>query len=274
MHTDNPVEQVVQMIKSLGPDAVSAYCSYTSHEQAQSAANWIADHDKEFVSLARSKRAVIAVVNMADGTAVIFGGLMSVDHITRLYQSVLNIARPDKSVLAIPEVKPRPTARHVETLKPRPREGIVALTMIAAAAFATLIALLLTSRPYDPTNSTFGAQQTVPQAPVAIPSASQGSPQPTPTQTAIALETPQPASTTASAPTDDAAIQAQIEKALNADSALAQADVSTIVEGGRVTIVGSVRSGEMKQRVERTIRAIKGVASVDNQLVVIASSPQ
>jgi len=99
------------MIKSLGPDTVSAYCSYSSHERAQSAANWIADNDHNFVSLARSKRAVIAVVKMADGSAVIFGGLMSVGHITRLYQSVLNTVKPDQSILAIPDGQGQRTDR-------------------------------------------------------------------------------------------------------------------------------------------------------------------
>ena len=125
-------------------------------------------------------------------------------------------------------------------------------------------------------NSTFGAQQTVPQAPLAMPSASiqATTSAPTPTPAVAVQETPQSAGATASNPPDDAAIQAQIEKALNSDAALAQADVSTIVEAGRVTIVGSVRSPELKQRVERTIRAIKGVAAIDDQLVVVESSPQ
>ena len=159
----------------------------------------------------------------------------------------------------------------------RNRELWVALSVIAAGALATFIALLLTSRPYDPMNSTFGAQQTVPQAPLAMPSASIQSTTstPMPTPAVVVQETPQSAGgATASTPPDDAAIQAQIERALNSDPALAQADVSTIVEAGRVTIVGSVRSPELKQRVERTIRAIKGVAAIDNQLVVIESSPQ
>lgn len=149
----------------------------------------------------------------------------------------------------------------------------MALSVIAAAAFATFVALFLTSRPYDPMNSTFDAQQTVPQAPLAMPSASAQTPTPTPPRVAAALETPQPGGATAPSPVDDAAIQAQIEKALSSDAALAQADISTIVEGGRVTIVGSVRSAEMKQRVERIIRAIKGIAGLDNQLVVVESSP-
>ena len=155
----------------------------------------------------------------------------------------------------------------------RNRELWVALSVIAAGALATFIALVLTSQPYDPMDSTFAAQQTVPQAPLAVPSPSASStPTPKPTQ-AAAQETPQPGGATAPSPPDDAAIQAQIEKALNSDSALAQADISTIVEGGRVTIVGSVRSAELKQRVERTIRAIRGVAGIDDQLVVIEGSP-
>ena len=156
---------------------------------------------------------------------------------------------------------------------PRNRELWVALSVIAAGALATFIALFLTSRPYDPMESTFNAQQTAPQAPLTIASPSSSTtPSPKPTQ-AAAQESPQPGGATAPSPLDDAAIQAQIEKALSSDSALAQADISTIVEGGRVTIVGSVRSTELKQRVERTIRAIKGVASIDDQLVVIEASP-
>ena len=151
----------------------------------------------------------------------------------------------------------------------------VALSVVAAAALATFIALFLTSRPYDPMNSTFDAQQTVPQVPLAVasPSAQSNVATPAPTQAVVAQETPPPAGAAASTPPDDAAVEAQIEKALSSDSALAQADISTLVEGGRVTIVGSVRSAELKQRVERTIRAIKGVNSIDNQLVIIESSP-
>src|SRR5713226_723515 len=57
------------------------------------------------------------------------------------------------------------------------REGIVALTVIAAAALATFIALFLTSRPYDPMNSTLAPGQTVPSGSLAM----QPSPKPSPT---------------------------------------------------------------------------------------------
>lgn len=155
----------------------------------------------------------------------------------------------------------------------RPREGLVAISVIAAAAFATFIALFLTSRPYDPMNSTFDAQSQVPQAPIAMPASPRTSPTPTPAQTQNAA-TPEPAGRVdETAPPDDASIQAQIEKAMNTDSALAGLDVSTFVESGKVTIVGSVRNADLKQRVERAVRTVKGVLTVDNQLVLLEPTP-
>ena len=142
---------------------------------------------------------------------------------------------------------------------------------MGAAALATFLALFVTSRPYDPMDSTFDAQQAVPSGPPAAQSPT-ASPTPTATSTRPS-ESPEPAGETAPATVDDATIQAQIERASRSDPALANLDVSTIVEGGRVTIVGSVPSAETKQRVERTIRAIRGVVTVDNQLVVIEATP-
>jgi osmotically-inducible protein OsmY len=72
---------------------------------------------------------------------------------------------------------------------------------------------------------------------------------------------------------DDASVQAHIESALAADASLAKLDVSTLVENGKVTIVGSVRSAEVKQRVEKTIRSVKGAAVIDNQLVITEATP-
>lgn len=156
----------------------------------------------------------------------------------------------------------------------RSREGVVALSVIAAAALATFLALFLTSRPYDPMNSTFNAQATAPVGGMVM----QTSPTPSPSATAVSGQSPpatntEPAGATASATPDDATIQAQIEKRLRADTVLAELDVSTIVEGGHVTVVGSVRSNELKQRIERVIRSVEGVTGIDNQLVVIEGTP-
>jgi hypothetical protein len=177
-----------------------------------------------------------------------------------------------------------PTARQQRSARPagRPaarsgtREGIVALTVIAAAALATFVALFVTSRPYDPMNSTLAPVQTVPAGSLAV----QPSPKPSPmispspqqNQSATAPPSPAPAGDTATVP-DDAGIQSQIERTLASDPTLSKLDVSTLVEGGKVTIVGSVRSTDLKQRVERALRSVKGVVSVDNQLVVTEATP-
>lgn len=157
--------------------------------------------------------------------------------------------------------------------KPGTREAIVALTVIAAAALATFLALFLTSRPYDPMNSTLAPVQTVPAGSLAT----QPSPKPSPTalpsnQTPATHPSAEPAAETATVP-DDTGIQSEIERTLASDPALSKLDVSTLVEGGKVTIVGSVKSIDLKQRVEKTLRSVKGVISVDNQLVVTEATP-
>jgi len=158
----------------------------------------------------------------------------------------------------------------------RSREGIVALSVIGAAALATFVALFLTSRPYDPMNSTLAPVQTVPAGSLALQPSPKPSPAVSPTpktnQAAGVAPSPEPANNTVTVP-DDAAIQFQIERTLTADPTLSKLDVSTLVEAGKVTIVGSVRSTDLKQRVERVLRSVKGVTSVDNQLVVSEATP-
>ena len=116
-------------------------------------------------------------------------------------------------------------------------------------------------------------QQSVPQGQLQV----QGTPTPSPTQSPTAKPTAsvseQPTGETPSQPVDDTVIQQEIERVFHSDSALADLDISTLVEGGRVTIVGSVRSSDLKQRVAREIRAVKGVTAIDNQLVVIEPTP-
>ncbi len=156
---------------------------------------------------------------------------------------------------------------------PRTRESLLAISVIAAAALATFIALFLTSQPYDPMNSTVLPQQSVPQGPAIV----QASPKPSPStsleQKLAAEQSPTPAGETAGAAGYDAGIQSQIERTLAADPMLSKLDVSTLVEGGKVTVVGSVRSADLKMRVEKAVGSVKGVVSVDNQLVVTEATP-
>ena len=151
----------------------------------------------------------------------------------------------------------------------------VAVSVIIAAALATFLALFITSRPYDPATASLAPQQTVPSGPGYTPSPKASpSMSATPPAKPSIESTPAPAvEETSNARPDDASIQSHIDAALAADPGLAKVDVSTLVENGKVTIVGSVRSIEMKQRVEKAIRAIKGVTNVDNQLVVNDATP-
>ena len=153
-----------------------------------------------------------------------------------------------------------------------PREWVLALVIIGAAALATFLALFLTSRPYDPMSSTVQPQQSAPQGQLQL----QATPTPSPSQiqtSSPAASVTEPSGEATPAPSDDTTIQQEIERALHSDSAFADLDISTIVEAGHVTIVGSVRSPDLKQRVARTIRGIKGVTAVDNQLVVVEATP-
>jgi BON domain-containing protein len=168
--------------------------------------------------------------------------------------------------------------RYAQTPKSQPgpwtREGLLALSVIGAAALATFLALFLTSRPFDPMNSTVLPQASIPQGPPMVTPSPKPSVSGTPQQKPSSEQSPAPPEETAVVNNpDDAGIQAQIERTLAADPALAKLDVSTLVDQGRVTIVGSVRSGDLKSRVERAISQIKGVTSVDNQLVVTEATP-
>ena len=155
---------------------------------------------------------------------------------------------------------------------PRPRESIVAVTVIVAATLATFLALFLTSRPYDPMDSTVAPQQTVPPGPITASPSPKASPTPA-KQGPSSGQVNESAGETKVAAIDDATIQAEIEKTIAGDSTLSTLDLSTIVEGGKVTLAGSVRSPDLKQRVEKAVRSVKGVVSVDNQLVITEATP-
>jgi hypothetical protein len=151
----------------------------------------------------------------------------------------------------------------------------VAISVIMAAALATFLALYMTSRPFDPATASLAPQQTVPAGALVTPSA-KPSPSPSPTPQTKPSPTPSPSAASgeiSNAPVDDASIQSHVDAALAADPLLSKLDVSTLVENGKVTVVGSVSSPEIKERVERIIRSIKGVTTVQNQLVVNEATP-
>lgn len=70
---------------------------------------------------------------------------------------------------------------------------------------------------------------------------------------------------------DDTTIQAAIDEQMLKDRDLAGLGVTATVINGKVMLMGSVSSSDLKRRVESMVKKVKGVKSVDNQITVINS---
>lgn len=160
--------------------------------------------------------------------------------------------------------------------------GMVGVLVVVAIALITMLVLFwMSSQPTTDTANT-AAQQ--PTTVVQQPAPAQQPPviiqQPAPvTQPAPVIVTP-PAGGTTSAPatttTDtqasvnvDTKIQNEIDKRLTDDSTFSSLGITATVLDAKVTLLGTVKSQELKDQVERMVRQIKGVKSVDNQITVL-----
>jgi osmotically-inducible protein OsmY len=74
------------------------------------------------------------------------------------------------------------------------------------------------------------------------------------------------------APTDDERIATDIRDALMRDADLDSRHINVDVQGGQVTLRGTVSSGWAKSRAEDDARWTRGVVSVTNELVVVPST--
>jgi len=161
--------------------------------------------------------------------------------------------------------------------------GMVGVLVVVAIALITMLVLFwMSSQPTaTDTASTPPAQQptTVVQqpAPAQQPPVIIQQPAPVTTQPAPIIVTP-PAGGTTSAPTTtdtqssvniDTNIQTQIDKRLTDDPTFSSLGITATVLDAKVTLVGTVKSQELKDQVERMVKQIKGVKSVDNQITVL-----
>ncbi|HEX8143230.1 MAG TPA: BON domain-containing protein [Pyrinomonadaceae bacterium] len=164
--------------------------------------------------------------------------------------------------------------------------GAVAALVIGAVALVTILFLFLMSRQDEmnanvrtttttappPAQQPVIVQQPAPQQPpVIIQQPATTSAQPivvTPPATSTSSSTT--TTTTAPAPsgTDDATVQANIDKKLSDDTTLGSIGILATVLDGKVTLTGTVNSEDLKSRAERIVKAVKGVKRVDNQIVV------
>jgi len=67
----------------------------------------------------------------------------------------------------------------------------------------------------------------------------------------------------------DSTVQAAIDKRLADDPEFSTLGLTVSVIDGKAMILGTVKTEDLKSRVERAVKAIKGVKAVDNQITVI-----
>jgi hypothetical protein len=187
-----------------------------------------------------------------------------------------------------------PTARRevVRTVTARAPErrgvstGVVAALVIGAVALVTLLFLFILNRDKTGTEVTANVSTTatpLPQQPVTIqqqPAPMQQPPiiiqQPATTTTSqppVIIEQPAPAAAapaTTSRPsgTDDATIQSAIDKKMAEDATLSTVGVTVTVLDGKATLIGTVNTQALKSQVERLVRGVKGVRTIDSQILV------
>ncbi len=198
-----------------------------------------------------------------------------------------------------------PTARrevvHSQTVRyPEERRGfsggMVAAVALTAIALTVIVFLFLTNPSDDSDNTNISvrsgaATQPTPftQQPVIVQATPFVQPTPIIIQQAPPMTTAPPPviiqapPTTTTAPptttapaasgTDDTALQTRIDKAYRDDSEIAATDVMALVIDGKATLTGTVNSAALKQKAERLARAVKGVSSVENRILVSADTP-
>ncbi len=149
----------------------------------------------------------------------------------------------------------------------------LAAVVIAVIALAAVMILFVLNR-QDTMNNNATAQQppqTIIQQPAQQPQPPIVVQEPAPaTQPApVIVNNPPPAGgSTSGRVSDDSTIQTGIDKKLSDDPSLASLGITAVVLNGKVTLTGLVKTESQKAQVERTVRSVKGVKSIDNQISV------
>jgi hypothetical protein len=152
--------------------------------------------------------------------------------------------------------------------------------VIVSTLLTTVLLLAISGQIRDTT-----AADLIAQSPAPLPDrlTTQATPQPSLSAHAAPTPSAQPSRATATpaqeeatpatvGASDDTAIQAAIDKKLQDDSSLSALGITATVSNGKVILVGTAPSDEMKVQVEKLVRAIKGVKQIDNQIVVISNA--
>lgn len=158
----------------------------------------------------------------------------------------------------------------------------VGVIVVVAIALITIVALfLMNGQSTDTANANLAAQQQAAQQPPVLvqqPAPQQQQPPIIIQQPASVANQPpviinQPAASGDTVPantSNDGAVQTAIDKRISDDPNLSSLGVTATVLDGKVTLTGTVKSEALKSQLDKTIRAIKGVKQVDNQIVVFS----
>ena len=157
--------------------------------------------------------------------------------------------------------------------------GMVGVLVVVAIALITMLVLFWLSSQPSTDNANLTAQ---PQQPTVVqqPAPAQQPPviiqQPAPaTQPAPIVVTPPAGGSTGSTmPAEsvnmDSTIQSAIDKKLSDDPEISTLGITATVLDGKATLLGTVKTEALKTQIERLVKQVKGVKSVDNQITVIA----
>ena len=170
---------------------------------------------------------------------------------------------------------------HSQTVRGEDRSGVsagmVGVLVVVAIALITMLVLFWMSNQQANETAATAAQQppTVVEqpAPVQQPPVIIQQPAPVTTQPAPVIINPPAGGTVTessqAAANMDSTIQSAIDKRLTEDSTFSTLGITATVLDGKVTLLGTVKSETLKADVERMVRQIKGVKSIDNQITVM-----
>lgn len=168
-----------------------------------------------------------------------------------------------------------PSARrevHSESVQYPERSGVsgaaLAAIVIGVVALAAIIILFVMNQNQQEALNANTAQQQPPQTTIVQQPAQQPpivvqQPAPATQPAPVIINQPAPASGS-----DDGSIQAAIDKKLNDDPIFSTLGITSTILDGKVTLTGTVKTEALKSQVERAVRNVKGVKSVDNQISV------
>lgn len=152
----------------------------------------------------------------------------------------------------------------------------LAAVVIAVIALAAVMILFVLNRQETMNNNATAQQptQTIIQQPAQQPVQQQPpivvqQPAPATQPAPVIVNNPPPGGgSTSGRVSDDSTIQTAIDKKMSDDPSLAALGITAVVLSGKVTLAGVVKTESQKAQVERAVRNVKGVKSIDNQISV------